>query len=160
LIWKYRIPHVWESPEERTVWEDVYLMLGDGSMEGKSVWFTLNALSAAPAGLETNLPDTPEGVRELNLRMLRDEDFYLTSTADMVARIEDFNRKELLDWTARFITARFGDTNPTLVEGTEEEFACSNPHASEIGRITDALASGIPEEDVIHYRPENTSDDK
>jgi hypothetical protein len=152
MIWKYRIPHVWHSPEERTVWEDVYLIPADGSTQGKSIWFTLNALTVVPAGLGSDLPDSTEEIRKFHLRILRDDDFYLTSTEDMVAGTENFNEKELLEWTARFIKARFGDPDPILVAGTEDEFAGSNPHASEVGRITEALESGVPEQDVINYR--------
>jgi hypothetical protein len=50
--WKYHLPHTWNSPEDRTVWEDVYLMPEDGSMKGKSIWFTLDTLTVGAAGLK------------------------------------------------------------------------------------------------------------
>jgi ankyrin repeat protein len=76
--WKYHIPHVWKSPEDRTVWEDVYLMPEDGSMKGKSIWFTLNALTVGAAGLGNDFPDTAEEIREFNLRLLGDKDYFIT----------------------------------------------------------------------------------
>jgi hypothetical protein len=158
--WKYHIPHVWKSPEDRTVWEDVYLMPEDGSMKGKSIWFTLNALTVGAAGLGNDFPDTAEEIREFNLRLLGDKDYFITSAPDMIARIEDFNQHELLEWTALFIKVHLGDPDPVLVEGTAEEFAGSNPHASEVGRINEALASGVPEEEVINYLPEDIDDFK
>lgn len=56
MKWKYYIPHVWESPESRTVWEDVWLLPEDGSNDGKSYWFTLNALTFGAAGIEGEYP--------------------------------------------------------------------------------------------------------
>lgn len=78
MRWKYHIPHVWKSPEDRTVWEDVYLMPEDGSMKGKSIWFTLNALTVGAAGLGNDFPDTAEEIREFNLRLLGDKDYFIT----------------------------------------------------------------------------------
>jgi hypothetical protein len=130
----------------------------DGSTKGRSIWFTLNALTVAAAGLENDFPDTPEGMREYNLRLLGDKDYFITTAPDMIARIEDFNRHELLEWTVLFIKVHLGDSEPILVEGTAEEFAGTNPHAREVGRINEAFASGVPEEDVINYHPEDTDD--
>jgi hypothetical protein len=78
----------------------------------------------------------------------------------MIARIEDFTRHELLEWAALFIKVHLGDPEPILVEGTAEEFAGTNRHACEVGRINEAFASGVPEEEVINYHPEDIDDSK
>jgi hypothetical protein len=168
MKWKYYIPHVWESPQDRTCWEDVYLMPEDGSSKGESYWFTLNALPFGAAGIDGEYPDDPDDpfggfagsrlVREMNLQLLGDRDYFITPLLDMVARVEDFNMHELLDWTKVFIKDRFGDADPELIKGKFEDFAGTNNHASEIGRIQEALEAGVPEEEVINYRPRETDE--
>lgn len=168
MKWKYYIPHVWESPESRTVWEDVWLLPEDGSNEGKSYWFTLNALTFGAAGIEGEYPEDPDDplcgfggsqlVREMNLRLLGDRDYFITPLLDMVARIDDFNMHELLEWTKLFIRDHFGDPEPELVQGDYQDFGGANRHASEIGRINEAFDAGVPEEDIINYRPGDAGD--
>ena len=163
MEWKYFIPHEWKSPEQRTQWEDVWLLPEDGSNEGKSYWFTLNALTYGAAGIADEYqyePDDPlcgfagsPMVREKNLQLLGDREYFTTPLCDMVARIDDFNMYELLEWTTLFIRVQFGDPEPELIPGSYDEFAGSNQHADEIGRIREALESGVPEEEVINYRP-------
>jgi hypothetical protein len=165
MNWKYYIPHVWESPEQRTIWEDVWLLPEDVSNDGKSYWFTLNALSSSAAGIDreyTHDPDDPlcgfagsERYREVNVRLLGDKDYFITPLLDMVARVDDFNLSELLDWTTVFIKDHFGDPAPSLVEGSYEDFAGTNKHANEIGRIREGLEAGVPEEEIINYRPKD-----
>lgn len=168
MKWKYYIPHVWNSPEDRTLWEDVWLLPEDGSNDGKSYWFTLNALSFGAAGIDGEYPVDPDdpflgfagskAAREMNLRLLGDKDYFITPLLDMVARIEDFNLHELLDWTTVFIKEHFGDPDPELIQGNYEEFGGTNAHAQEIGRITEALEAGVPEDEVINYRSTDTRD--
>ncbi|HSB09198.1 MAG TPA: hypothetical protein VLM38_06775 [Blastocatellia bacterium] len=162
MKWKYCIPHVWNSPEDRTVWEDVYLLPEDRSNGGKSYWFTLNALTFGAAGIDEQYPTDPDDpfgfgarelVREMNLRLLGDRDYFITPVLDMVARVDDFNMSELLEWTKVFIRDHFGDPDPVLVQGELSDFAGTNNHAAEIGRITEALEAGVPEEEVIYYQP-------
>jgi hypothetical protein len=162
MKWKYYIPHVWNSPEDRTVWEDVWLLPEDGSNDGKSYWFTLNALCFGAAGIDAEYPHDPddpfggfggsEAVRAMNLQLLGDRDYFITPVLDMVARVEDFNLRELLAWTTVFIKDHFGDPDPELVPGDYEEFGGTNAQVLEIGRITEALESGVPEDQVINYR--------
>lgn len=167
MKWKYYIPHVWESPESRTVWEDVWLLPEDGSNEGKSYWFTLNALTFGAAGIEGEYPEDPNDpfgsgtsalVREMNLQLLGDKDYFITPLLDMVARVDNFNLHELLEWTRLFIRDHFGDAEPELVPGDYEDFSGSNSQASEIGRINEAFAAGVPEEEIINYRPGDADD--
>jgi hypothetical protein len=82
----------------------------------------------------------------------------ITPLLDMVTRVEDFNLPELLDWTQLFIRDHFGDPEPELVKGEYEDFGGTNSHASEIGGINEAFAAGVPEEDVINYRPGDSDD--
>jgi hypothetical protein len=166
MKWKYYIPHVWNSPEDRTQWEDVWLLPEDGRNGGKSYWFCLNALSYGAAGVDGGYPHDPDDpiglfggsqqVRETNLRLLGGRDFFITPLLDMVARVEDFvedfNMRELLDWTSLFIRVHFGDPEPVLIQGEHEEFAGTNPHAAEIGRITEAIEAGVAEDEIINYR--------
>jgi hypothetical protein len=154
MKWKYYIPHVWDSPEDRTIWEDVYLMPEDGSSIGKSYWFTLNAIGSPPAGL----PDGDEWfepldkTRERNLRHLGDREYLITDVFDMLIRAEDFDQHELLEWARVFIRDQFGDTEPEFVLARFEDFGGTNNHASEIGRIAEAIESGVTEEEVVRYR--------
>jgi len=167
MKWKYFIPHVWDSPEQRTTWEDVWLLPEDGRNDGKSYWFTLNALIMGAAGVGEDYPEDPNDpfgpgtfnlVRQMNLRLLAERDYFITPRMDMVARIENFNIRELLDWTKVFIKDYFGDAEPELVEGRFDEFSGSNDHVVEIGRIAAAVQAGVPEEDIINYRPEDSKD--
>ncbi len=167
MKWKYYIPRVWDSPEQRTTWEDVWLLPEDGSNEGKSYWFTLNALTFGAAGVEEEYPEDPDDpfgpatgalVREMNLRLLGDRDYFITPLLDMVARVEDFNMGELLECTRLFIRVHFGDPEPELVEGKFEEFSGTNSQASEIGRIAAAVQAGVPEEEIINYHLEDDTD--
>jgi len=166
MKWKYYIPHVWNSPDDRTLWEDVWLLPEDGSPEdgckaGKSYWFTLNALSFGAAGIDGEYPHDPDdpfggfagspAIRAINLRLLGDRDYFITHLLDMVARVEDFNLPELLDWTRVLIKDHFGDPDPELVPGAYDEFGGTNQHANEIGRIAEALEAGVPEDEVINY---------
>jgi len=169
MKWKYYIPHKWDSPEERTLWEDVWLLPEGGRNDGKSYWFTLNALTFRAAGIDDEYPEDPDdplcgfggsqAVREMNLRLLGDRDYFITPLLDMVARVDDFNLRELLDWTTIFIKDHFGDPAPSLVEGSYEEFARTNKHAEEIGRISEGLEAGVPEEEIINYRRKDPGTD-
>jgi hypothetical protein len=162
MKWKYYIPHVWDSPEDRTLWEDVWLLAQDGSKRGKPYWFTLNALSFMADGIDGEYPQDPDDplgglggsqlVREMNLRLLGDKDYFITPVLDMVARVEDFNMHELLEWTRILIRVHLGDPEPELVKGDFEDFNGAHSHVSEICRISQALAAGIPEDEIINYR--------
>jgi hypothetical protein len=69
-------------------------------------------------------------VRKMNLRLLGDKDNFITPVLDMVARVDDFNMHELLEWTKLFIRVHFGDPEPELVPGDYEDFSGTNRHAS------------------------------
>jgi hypothetical protein len=69
----------------------------------------------------------------------------------MVARVDDFNFHELLEWMRLFIRVHLADPEPELAEGTYDEFAGSNSQAREIDRIREAIAAGVPTEEIINY---------
>ena len=154
MKWKYYIPHYWESPEDRTTWEDVYLIPEDGGIDDESIWFTLDAIGSPPAGL----PDGDEWfeprdkTRERNLRYLGDRDYLITNAPDMLIRAEDFNQRDLIEWTKVFIQDQFGDPDPVLIEGGVDDFSRTNKHSAEIDRVIEALEAGVPEEEIINYR--------
>jgi hypothetical protein len=153
MRWKYYIPHVWDSPHQRTVREDVWLLPEHGMTEGRSYWFTLNALTSEAAGMEGKYPDdSDQAVREMNLQLLGDRDYFITPVFDMVARVENFNMAELLEWTKLFIRVQFGDAEPVLVECDLEDFGGANRYVDEIRRIAAAIHSGMPEDEIIRYR--------
>jgi hypothetical protein len=45
------------------------------------------------------------------------------------------------------------------IEGSYEEFARTNKHAEEIGRISEGLEAGVPEEEIINYRRKDPGTD-
>ena len=59
---------------------------------------------------------------------------------------------ELLGWTRLLIRDHLGDPDPELLKGDFEDFMGANNQVSEIGRIIEALAAGIPEDEIIKYR--------
>ena len=77
MRWKYYIPHRWESPDDRTTWEDVWLMPLEGGpeLQGVSLWFTLDAILAEVPpelqawldGIEEQLEQNPELRKRLSL---------------------------------------------------------------------------------------------
>jgi len=137
LRWKYYIPHSWESPESRHVWEDVYLMPDIELPEGEekvSIWLTVDALGFQP------VEGDDEGWARYweTVEKLRDREYIIDrETCDMAVRVEDFNLLELLGYAAVFIGEVFGDHRVSFLEGTYEEFLGTNDHISlleELGR--------------------------
>jgi hypothetical protein len=153
MKWKYYIPRLWDSPEQRTIREDVWLLPEDTPNDGKSYWFTLNALTSEAAGIEGKYrDDSDEAVREMHLRLLGNREYFITPVFDMVARVENFNIDDLLEWTKLFIRVQFGDAEPVLVEGDLEDFGGASRYVDEIRRIAAAIHSGVPEDEIIRYR--------
>ena len=141
MRWSYYIPHVWNSPSDRTTWEDVWLRLEEQAAEGGSLWLTFDAgktdeeVAGAAAAWQDARADHPQ--RDLLGRWLQldDKEFLITPDLDIWIRQGDFDLPELLDWVRVFIGRFFADLSPELVEGTFEEFADSNQHARTIGGI-------------------------
>jgi len=149
MRWKYYIPHRWDSPEDRTTWEDVYLMLEAGSAVRDSLWLTVDAgmtdQNVEEAAGEWSEQLAESGHADLMGRWLQvdDREFIITPVLDMWIRQEDFNMHELLDWVRLFLTGFFRDPDPVLVEGTFEEFEESNQHARDIGAIGRSLTAEL-----------------
>jgi hypothetical protein len=145
MNWLYHIPHVWKSPLDRALWEDVYLMLSgplEKAEKRSSVWLTVDALG------EANADDAfmKEWFEEKN-RLLGDRDFVIDKKkCDMVVRATDFNKEELLHWARIFVKEVFADPWPVLFEAPFEAFAGTNRHAQTISGIADSLAGKMPEE--------------
>jgi len=127
MKWKYFIPHVWDSTEDKTTWEDVFVLPekkpGPGT-ERKSVWVTVDALG---------LPDREDSERMETFKnfssKLGEKDHYIDrDQGDMIVRAESFNLKELLGYIEIFIRETFGDDRPELSEGTVEDFRGTHPH--------------------------------
>ena len=138
MKWIYYIPHEWDSPDDRQVWEDVYL-LPDAAPEGtKSLWLTIDAL-----GDVTN-PEHGSDRAEFQsaaLEKLGDADWHIDE-ADMIVRATDFDFPELLDWIKVWLHENDFECLE-LQPGPRERFAGSNNHISTI----DELASGEPNVD-------------
>lgn len=167
MHWKYYIPHTWESPDERTTWEDVWLMLEEGGADGTdatSLWFTLDAGKSQEDAdemadeWENSIAESEHG--ELMGRWLRvgDRELLITPVIDVWIKEEDFDLHELLDWVKRFLTVFFGDPDPVLVEGTFEEFADSNPHARTIGGIHRMLEDELEAETEVEAETETRAE--
>src|SRR5438128_11085005 len=153
MRWTYYIPRLWDSAEHRAIREDVWLLPEDGMTEGRSYWFTLHALISEAVGIEGKYPDdSDEAVREMNLQLLGNRDYFITPVLDMVARVENFNMHELLEWTKLFIRVHVCDAEPMLVEVDFEDFGGASRYVDEIGRIAAAIHSGMPEDEIIRYR--------
>lgn len=122
MKWKYHIPHIWDKPTDRTVWEDVYLMpaLGWENKEEKmSAWLTVDALRKKPTGEN---PDEMEDYQDA-LKKLKNHDYVIDrDLCSMIVRTEDFNMEELLGYAKIFIKEIFNDEDIVLVEGTFEDF--------------------------------------
>ena len=129
MEWLYYIPHRWDKPTDRTVWEDVYLMpaLGwEDKREKMSIWLEVDALRKKPA--EENFDEMKEYIDAL--KKLKDQDYVIDSDiCIMIVRTEDFDMEELLEYAKVFIKDVFHDEDIVLVKGTYEDFVGTNAHA-------------------------------
>jgi len=124
MRWKYCLPASSVADEDRTALEDLYLVPEDGSSGDQSYWITLEGLHSFTGG-----------TREEKLQRLGENDYVISDTLDMLVRRNDFNRSELLEWTKVFITARFGDPQPVLVEAAGDEVSRCTPVIHENERL-------------------------
>ena len=102
MLWKYHIPHKWESSDERNIWEDIYLMpdINLSEVQRKvSVWLTVDALGNTP------LAEDEEGweLYWKDVERLKTSDYIIDQkTCNMIVKVEDFNLKELLEYVKLF----------------------------------------------------------
>jgi hypothetical protein len=140
MNWLYYIPHVWDSPDDRTVWEDVWLLpLVPRPVDThSSIWLTVDALGPIPGKKDK------DGLEDYytRLRRLDDRDYVIDiPVCNMYVRACNFNLEELLFYAELFILDTFKDPDPHLVPGFFEDFAGTNAHARTIAAITGKLAT-------------------
>jgi hypothetical protein len=141
MKWFYYIPHTWDSPEERTVWEDVWLM-PEAMRENEdkvSVWLTVDALGNMPPEDD---PEEMEIYRGWLNRLENAEYFIDRDNRQMVVSAGDFNMKEFLEYAKIFLRDVFNEEDIELVEGAYEDFEGTNQHAD----VLKALEKKIIEE--------------
>lgn len=128
MKWLYYIPHTWDPPEERTVWEDVWLMPEPmrEARDKSSVWLTVDALGNKP------LEDNPEEMEIYRgwLNRLENADYDIDwDQCHMIVSADNFNMEEFLEYTKIFLREAFNEDNIELIEGTYEDFEGTNEHA-------------------------------
>lgn len=133
MKWKYYIPHTWDKPTDRTVWEDVYLMpaLGwENKEEKKSLWLTVDGLGFKPP--EDDPFDEMKDYLEI-VKKLGDKEFMIDSDqCYMLVQGDDFNMEELLEYAKIFINEVFNDKDIVLIEGKYEDFIGTNEHIGQL----------------------------
>ena len=139
MIWKYYIPHIWE--EERTVWEDVYLLPAEQNYDGEALWLTVDALGFYEAEERVAAEHQLKG------------EAYWIDEAEMLVRAEDFSLAELLAWTQIWLQANGLDVTE-LVEGTAAEF---RGKLTEYDLVETALARAEDEDETVHADPDTFS---
>jgi hypothetical protein len=107
MIWKYYIPHIWE--EDRTVWEDIYLLPDTPDYKDQAIWLTIDALGFY------------EGSERDEVESRLGSQSYLIKGTDMLVRVEDFSKPELLKWVSIWLEEN-GLAFDALREGTVKEF--------------------------------------
>ena len=142
MKWKYYIPHVWKTPDDRTSWEDVFLM-PDNKKKRKSVWLEVSAIGEEPPKEDKeDLEDY-----QISLKELGDQDYFLDKkTCCMRVRAVDFNMKELLEYTKIFLKDMFKDKKVVLEESDREEFRGTHDHLGFLDDILTVASGEMPDE--------------
>ena len=128
MKWKYHIPHEWDTP--RTVGEDVWLLPDDPDYKGNSIWLTIDALGDSS---DPSHGSEREEFQKEALEKLGNKEFWIDN-ADMIIRVRDFNKEELLVWVKVWLTEN-GFTVSDLIEAPFKEFAETNDHAKLIEQL-------------------------
>jgi hypothetical protein len=131
MKWKYHVAHDWESPSQRSAWEDVYLMPDEPGFKGDSVWFSVYA-----ADLED-----PKANLSAEGRARLAADGYWVDGTDLVVRGRDLARDEIVKWAELWLKQN-GFAVDGLVEGTLDDFQGTNEHA----KMIDLLRTTLGEE--------------
>ncbi len=127
MKWLYHIPHVWDAPTDRHVWEDVYLQPESAPNGTPSLWLTVDALG------DPKIPEHGSDRAEFrmeSLAKLGDGDWHINESHILVRSV-DFNFAELLDW-AYFWLRETGFPCSELMLAPIERFANTNDHASAV----------------------------
>ena len=156
MRWKYYIPHVWDSVDARTAWEDVYLKREDEEADS-SLWLTVDAgctdeiLAEKIAFWKKELEVEQLDERQGRWLHARDQQLYVLPNLDIGVREEDFDMHDLLEIARAFLTGYLGDPEPVLVAACREEFVGSNQHAEQV-EYADRLASRLVDDEEAGAR--------
>ena len=134
MKWKYYIPHTWDPPSGIMLCADVWLLPDDPEYRGKSVWLTIEALGT-PTGPPRWADMSEEEAYQQALKKLGDKDMRVED-GYMLVRVEEFNRKEFLEWVEVWMNEQGIDCTG-LIEGSLEEFRETNEMAKTVGELTD-----------------------
>jgi hypothetical protein len=121
MNWKYHIPHVWD--DERSPWEDFYLLPCDPNYSGESIWLTINVLGD---GSEKGCFRGKEFERFVAL--MEGKEYISYGEANMAVRGMAFTKEEFLKWVKVWLTDK-GFEVDELTEAPIEDFAGTNQHA-------------------------------
>jgi hypothetical protein len=152
MRWLYYIPHLWEdsegNPQEKTTWEDVYLMPDDPECE-KSIWLTVDGYQAEDIVSPDGYIDKKTWFDEGEFEIFQLQGYLIrNSRCDMIVSTPEFTKEELLVWTKLFLKEE-GYVVTELVEAPVERFAGTNQHAGivpECASMAEELESLDPSE--------------
>src|SRR5439155_21764974 len=98
--------------------------------EGEAIWLTIDALG----NVETSEYDSgSDNGRSDALEKLGDRQYYIDGT-DMLIRLTDFSKEELLDWVRVWLREN-GLPVTNLVEGSASDFRGKAFHADLVSRF-------------------------
>jgi predicted protein tyrosine phosphatase len=112
MNWKYFFPDAWNDSSARVALEEVTLIPPHSKGGTTSCLFTLEGLHSFTGGTVDE-----------KLERLGKGEYSINDSLDMLIRRDDFDKRELLEWTRLFIRLHFGDPEPVLVEATQDERA-------------------------------------
>ena len=149
MRWVYYVPHAW-GEEERTVWEDVWLMpesyLQLPPEERTSVWLTVDGYQAEDEELAPDLIEEKTWFDEGEFEIFEKQGYIIREEeGDMIVKDRDFSMDELLEWIKIFllettwVKEKYGEFDAVeLVEGTFEDFSGTNDDADAISSAKEA----------------------
>jgi len=142
MKWKYYIPHVWKTPDDRASWEDVFLM-PHSKQKRRSVWLEVTALGEEPQKKDKeDFEDYQDSLKKLG-----DQDYYLNKkTCCMLVRAVDFNMRELLEYTKIFLKIMFKDKKVVLEESDYKDFQGTHDHLGFLDDILTVASGEMPDE--------------
>ena len=118
MKWKYFIAHVWH--EERTTWEDIYLMPEDIAPK-QALWLSVNSriFLGQPDSKSEKLNEWTRNI----LSKLEHQSYVMDTEIDgeMYINLPDFNQSELLEYSKVYLND-LGFEVSELIEGSYEEF--------------------------------------
>jgi hypothetical protein len=119
MNWRFFFAHDWT--EDRSSWENVYLLPDDPNHQRDSFCVTVDAIG--PGGNACYSAEENAAACE----RLRDGPYHIDGQK-MIVRGEDYSKEELLAWVRLWLEAA-GFSVGQLVEGSYEEFRGTNWHS-------------------------------